>query len=110
MGSHLNTNHSGPGIPVVPSSLPQFVYRSISHHHCGLRIRTGGGVGIGDGDPAKWLSADSCRISRAAGRVTVGPAIYGNTRDISVEIKQPLGEHAAEMTPDFLFIILKLQR
>ena len=110
MGARLNTNHSSPGAPVGPSSLPQFVYRSISHHHCGLRIRTGGGVGIGDGDPAKWLSADSCRIPRAAGRVAVGPAIHRNTRDISVEIKQRPREHAAEMTPDFLFIILKLQR
>ena len=40
----------------------------------------------------------------------MGPAIDGNTRNISVEIKQVFGEHAAKMTPDFIFIVVELQR
>ena len=82
----------------------------MSHHHCGFRVRTGGGVGIGNGDSAKWLAADASRIPWPAGRVTVGPAVYRDARNIPVELEQLLGEHAAEMSPDFLFIVLELQR
>ena len=106
---HLNGSVLPGQTPKCSSSLSQFIHRAMGHHHCGFCIRTGSGIAIGNGDPAKWLATDSCRISRTAVRVTVGPSIDGNTRNIPVEVEQLPGKHTTQVTSDLLFIILELQ-